>query len=150
MENSPTLIMMIGLPASGKTTYADKMVEQGYISFSSDRLRIELLGDVSDMSHNRFIFHVLHTRLIKSLKEGKNCVYDATNISRTNRMNFLDSIKDVKCTKKCVAFDVPVEVCMERNKKRDCQVPDEVYERMSMYFQLPTKDEGWDEVEIIH
>jgi tRNA uridine 5-carbamoylmethylation protein Kti12 len=39
---------------------------------------------------------------------------------------------------------------MERNKKRDCQVPDEVYERMSMYFQLPTKDEGWDEVEICH
>ena len=146
---TPVFIMLVGLPASGKTTYADKMKEQGYCSFSSDDIRIELFGDVSDVSHNSIVFDTLHSRLIDSLKKGKNCIFDATNISKQGRIKFLESIKEIKCTKKCVAFDVPVQVCMERNKKRDRQVPESVFEKMQTYFSLPSSDEGWDEIETI-
>ena len=45
------MIMMCGLPGSGKSTYAEKLEEEGYIIHSSDKIREEL-GDVNDQSKN--------------------------------------------------------------------------------------------------
>ena len=147
---APVFIMLVGLPGSGKSTYAEKLSQSGYKTFSSDELRIELLGDVNDVSNNRLIFDTLHKRLTESLKEGNNSIFDATNMSSKGRTRFLESIKDIECTKRCVVFDVPVEVCIERNKNRDRKVPEAVFENMLSYYTPPSIEEGWDEIEMIH
>ena len=46
---NPTFIMMVGLPYSGKSYYAEKLSkEYGAVIHSSDAIRAEILGDVQD------------------------------------------------------------------------------------------------------
>ena len=142
-----TFYMMVGLPASGKSTYAEKLVK-GTITRvrSSDDLREELLGNVNDMSQNSSIFDILHSLIKADIYEGSDSVYDATNLKAVYRKNFLDSLKLLECKKVCVYMKCPYEVCMERNLSRERVVPKDVMERMNKFLEPPTLDEGWDEI----
>lgn len=84
METStkPVLVMMVGLPASGKSTIAYNLAkENNYIVFSSDALREELYLDINDQTHNHELFVELHKRIKTALKECNNVIYDACNLS---------------------------------------------------------------------
>lgn len=135
-------IMLVGLPASGKSTYAEKLKEQGYHIHSSDAIREELTGDVNAQDKNTDVFAVLHERVKDDLSNRISCVYDATNMSMKRRKAFLDEIKKYDCHKTCVLFVIPVEVCKERNNNRERKVPDEVFDKMIKSFWVPMKYEG--------
>lgn len=117
-------IMLVGLPASGKSTYAEKLKEKGYHVHSSDEIREELTGDVNSQDKNTDVFSELHKRVKNDLKNGISCVYDATNMIIKRRKAFLDEIKKYDCMKTCILFVVPVDVCKERNSHRKRKVPD--------------------------
>lgn len=142
-------IMFVGLPASGKSTYTEKLKEQGYHIHSSDAIREELTGDVNAQDKNTDVFATLHQRVKDDLNNGISCVYDATNISMKRRKAFLDEIKKYGCRKKCVLFVIPVEVCKERNANRERKVPDEVFDKMIRQFDVPMRYEGWDAIEVV-
>lgn len=149
-KHNPEMIMLIGLPASGKSTYSEEMKEKGYEVHSFDVLREELYGDASEQKEAITIFQILHQRIITDLKQGKSCIYDATNMNRKRRVAFLRELKKISCYKKCVIFAIPVEVCKRRNQERERKVPNETYDVMLQAFQCPHKGEGWDEVEIMY
>lgn len=46
-------------------------------------------------------------------------------------------------------FVIPVELCKERNERRERKIPDEVYDRMLKAFFVPAYYEGWDEIRIV-
>lgn len=142
-------IMNVGLPASGKTYYARHL--EGYEVFSSDDIRNELYpkGDGYTKEHQTVVFNTLHKRLEQALTDGKNVVYDATNLHRKYRMAFLDQIKGIECVKSCYLFVEPLEVLKIRNVFREETVPESVYDRMIRSFQVPIMREGWDEIELI-
>lgn len=142
-------IMLVGLPASGKSTYAAKLKEQGYHIHSSDAIREELTGDENAQDKNTDVFATLHKRVKDDVSNGISCVYDATNMSMKRRKAFLDEIKKYNCHKKCVLFVIPVEVCKERNKNRERKVPEEVFDKMLKQFNVPMRYEGWDEIKIV-
>jgi predicted kinase len=48
-----------------------------------------------------------------------------------------------------VFFDVPVEVCMERNRRRNRVVPEDVMNRMSAKLRPPTFDEGFSKIVVV-
>lgn len=80
------LIMMVGISASGKSTIAHELAEQERAKvFSSDDIREELWGDVSIQKNPQKVFNILHQRVINTLNEGKNCIYDATNLNSKRR-----------------------------------------------------------------
>ena len=56
-------IMLVGLPASGKSTYAEKLRKDGYHIHSSDKIREELTGDVNSQDKNTDVFVELHKRV---------------------------------------------------------------------------------------
>ena len=57
----PTMTMTVGLVASGKSTYARKLVnDTDAIILSSDALRWELFGDETDQEHNQQVVQELH------------------------------------------------------------------------------------------
>lgn len=140
--------MMVGLPGSGKSTYADKLKEEGCIIHASDKIREEL-GDVNDQSKNTEVFEILHKRIKDDLKNGKSVVYDATNLNRKRRVAFLQELKNIPCKKICVLVATPYEMCVAHNFKRDRRVPVEVIWNMYKSFNVPCEQEGWDEV-IVH
>ncbi len=146
----PELVMLIGLPACGKSSFAGDLEKKGYVVHSSDKIRLELNEEnMNTKEHNKKVFEILHKRIKKDLKEGKNCVYDATNLSRKFRKAFLDELKNIPCEKNAVLFIVPTYVCADRNSKREgfSRVPNDVYLKMLKSFNLPSKNyDGFDKI----
>lgn len=149
--NKVKFVMLCGLPASGKSTYCEQYkYNKDWVVLSSDAIRAELLGDESDQSKNEEVFKILHSRVKENLRNGKNVVYDATNLSRKNRVHFIsDELKGIYCEKICVLFATPFELCCARNYARDRQVPESAMVRTYKNFQTPTIYEGWDDVQIV-
>lgn len=143
------MTMMVGLPASGKSTYAKEIAkENNAIVLSSDAIRWELFGDETDQSHNQKVFQELHKRAKEWLCVGRDVIYDATNISSKRRRAFLNELKKIDCIKNCVIIATPYEQCLKNNRDRARQVPEWAIERMYRKWQTPHWFEGWDNVTI--
>lgn len=142
-------IMLVGLPSSGKSTFANKLKDEGeYIIHSSDEIRKELFEDINNQSNNNIVFETLHKRVKADLLDGKGVIYDATNISYKRRMAFLKTIEKINCDKSCILMAVPYEECIKRNAEREKSVPEEVITRMYKNFYIPQYYEGWDNIYI--
>lgn len=147
--SKPTFTMMVGLVGSGKSTYAKQLAEEtNAIICSSDAIREELCGDENSQDNNEEVFKILHSRIKENLKNGKNVIYDSTNINSKRRRAFLSELRRIPCVKKCVVMATPFEVCCDQNESRDRVVSYEVIERMYKNWNTPYWFEGWDEIEI--
>lgn len=143
------LIMMVGIPASGKTTYAKTLAERtGAVWLSSDDIRKEFDITKYDAESTKFVFGVLHERMTQALSEGKNVIHDATNVKRWDRAKALNAVpRGTHC--EAVIMATPVDVCLERNRKRADSVPDYVIEKMVKNFQVPVIGEGFDSIKSV-
>ena len=105
---------MVGLPGSGKSTYAKTLTLDGkpYIIHSSDKLREELYGDAAIQGDNNKLFAELHKRIKEDLRHGENVVYDATNIKKKNRIAFLRELEDIPCHKDCIVMATEYKACV--------------------------------------
>ena len=145
--NKPKFYMLVGLSGSGKSSYNFK---EEVVKISSDGLRKELFGDENDQTHNAEVFNELHKRVILNLKNGKNVVYDATNLSRRRRKAFLKTIAHIPCKKICVVFRTPYEICIKRDSLRSRTVGVSVIFKQLKQFQMPQYDEGWDLIDFTY
>lgn len=145
----PTLIMLVGIPASGKSVYAEQLntFNEWHIH-SSDSLREEMFANRFDTEHNGELFTELYKRIKADLNNCINVIYDATNLSKKRRIAFLDYIGDI-CYKWCHVIAVPYELCLAQNYKRTYSVPDHVMARMYRNFEPPHWSEGWDNIKIV-
>ena len=92
--NKSIFTMLVGLPGSGKSTYAAEQHEKyGTHVCSSDAIRAEL-GDVNDQSNNEKVFQILHRRIKDYLRNGESVIYDATNIKSKRRRAFMAELKE--------------------------------------------------------
>lgn len=149
--------MLIGLPASGKSAYAEGLLKTGKTYFndntiiiSSDQYREIFFKDINDQSHNKELFELIRNDIKKYLKAGFTVIYDACNISIKNRKSILQAVKEAHIddlTIRAKVMVTPIETCYKRNKERDRVVPEHVIDRMAANFQLPLYNEGFDDIE---
>lgn len=145
------LFLMIGLPASGKSTLAEQIAKSEDAEIvSSDNIRKELYGDENIQGDNNKVFRILQERIINGLENNKNMIYDATNISYKTRMAFLQRLNKLKVEKIAIMVATPYEDCLIRNSQRERKVPEEVIKRMYNNFYVPQYFEGFDDIQIIH
>ena len=137
------MVMTVGLPGSGKTTWAS--AQEGYEVFSSDAIRQEL-GDVNDQTQNDKVFRILHKRIKEALEDGKDCIYDATNVTAKNRRAFLSYINDTHCKKTARIFVRSFDTIREQNESRGRTIPPEAIKKMLYRWQTPIVQEGFDEI----
>lgn len=144
------LIVLGGLPASGKSTYAEMLVESGqFCRVCPDLIRKELYGNESIQGNGREVFKIAFDAIQRLGKQNFNVVFDATNIHAGRRKELVEAMRpyfDIIIFK---WFDVATAVCLERNRQRERQVPEEVIWRMARTATVPTTEEGFDYVEII-
>jgi predicted kinase len=145
-----TIYVTCGIPGSGKSHWAETHKDElNAVIHSSDYIRAELSGDMNDQSKNDLVFKLLHQRIKDDLREGKNVIYDATNLKRKLRRAFLQELQNISCEKICVLFATPFELALARNFARDRQVPEEVLCRMYKSFETPWYSESWDDIQIV-
>ena len=78
---STTVILLIGLPGSGKSTIAKRIAEAtGATVISLDTIRGELTGSEAEQSQNQRVVAVAHKRAAASLRAGRSIVVDATHL----------------------------------------------------------------------
>lgn len=147
--NKQKLIYLIGLPGSGKSYKAKALNElfDNSIIISSDSIRGEIYGDENCQKDPGVVFDLMQKRTVVNLKEGKTVIYDATNVSRKNRIGFLKSLpKNLDFEKVCLIVWSRIDTCIERDSKRERTVGRDVILKMVKRFQTPWWDESWDEI----
>jgi len=143
----PTFTMMVGVAGSGKSTIATQIAQKtGAEIVSSDAIRGEIYGDENCQVNPAKVFEIVHNRIHKALREDRDVIMDATNLSCKRRMSFLKSIAHIDCCKECVVVVTTPEDIEERMKSRDRKVPMEVVHKQLCQFQCPNYYEGWDSV----
>ena len=141
------VVLTIGLPGSGKTTWYKR---RGVTPLSSDLLRTILFDDITEQRYQGLVFSTLRSLLRARLiaKMPWNYV-DATNLSAHERRQWIKMAKSFGYEVQAVFFDVPLAVCLERNAQRDRQVTDEVMHKMAERLRPPSFKEGFDKITVV-
>lgn len=145
------LIVLGGLPASGKSTYAEMLreINPTFQRVCPDLIRKAFYGDENIQGDGKRVFNTAFHDLKEYGSIGANVIFDATNINADRRKKFVKEMRpyfDILIFK---WITTPASVCYERNFHRDRQVPSNVIKRMSDNFEEPTMEEGWDYIEKI-
>ena len=141
------VVLAIGLPGSGKSTWFKR---HNLIPLSSDLMRTLLFDDVTEQRYQDLVFSTLRSLLRARMiaKRPWNHV-DATNLSPKERRSWIKLAHDFGYDAHAVFFDVPTEVCIERNQKRGRNVPDDVIHRMAAKLRAPKFEEGFSKITIV-
>ena len=144
------LIVLCGLPGSGKSTYAKHITECGaFECVSTDQIRKELYGNESIQGNGQKVFETAFKELYVLGICGINAVFDATNITSKSRKQVVKKLRDYYDLIICKYIDTPLDVCLHRNSQRERVVPKEVILRMYNNFTTPSREEGFDYVETV-
>ncbi len=123
MENSTikipelSLVVLIGISGSGKSTFARKHFKETEI-LSSDRCRAIVSDDENNQAATDEAFELLHYIAAKRLKNGLLTVVDATNVQPEARKPLVNLAKQYHCLPVAIVLDVPERVCEDRNELR--------------------------------
>ncbi len=137
------LTLTVGLPASGKTMFAENA---GFdFAISLDDCRETLWGGrkIQDGPGGINALLALQDALIlKAMKENKSIIVHNTSILKEHRAPLVELAKNKAYRTQIVYFDVPVEECIRRNRQRTDGVPRETLENFAAKLEVPAADEA--------
>ncbi len=141
------VVLTIGLPGSGKTTWFKR---RGVTPLSSDMLRNILFDDITEQRYQGLVFSTLRSLLRARLIAKMQWNYvDATNLSPHERRQWIKMARSFGYEVHAVFFDVPYEVCVERNARRDRTVDEEAMAKMQERLRPPSFKEGFHKITVV-
>jgi predicted kinase len=141
------VVLAIGLPGSGKSTWFRR---RGVTPLSSDMLRSILFDDITEQRYQGLVFSTLRSLLRARLIARMPWNYvDASNLSAHERRQWIKMAKGFGYEVHAVFFDVPLEVCIVRNRRRERQVKEELVQRMAAKLKPPAFDEGFAKITVV-
>lgn len=132
------LLMLKGLPASGKSTYANKLAESGYVRVNKDDIRVMLHAGKWSGDNEKQVLRVRDFIIKDSLKEGKSVVVDDTNFEDKHRLRLRDIAGEFDdCTFETKFFEITPEEAIKRDLKRPNSVGSDVIMKMWKKYLAP-------------
>lgn len=155
----PRFVMLVGVPGSGKSTYARKLVEQGpsYAIVSRDDILTNTYSNLTyseafKQANHKQIDEALNIRLQMLLDLNKDIIVDMTNLTKASRKRTLDKV-DKEYDKFCIYFPIDNKTMFERAEARVSEgkvIPKNVLDDMMNRLEVPAPDEGFICVGYIH
>ena len=147
------LLVAVGIPGCGKSTWWEaakeiKAIPKNRIRINMDTIRKDLTGSENDQTRNSEVAAIAKMNLEAALSNGIEVIYwDNTSAKRKYRRDLVEAGKKAGYKTVAVWFNVPFELCLERNNNRERVVPESVLR--AMYNSIgggPDYEEGWDEI----
>lgn len=142
--------ILIGVPSSGKSTFAQHLaqLDPRYCIVSTDDVRRDLFGDESIQGDWKQIEIEVLNQIKNAVASGKLIIYDATNVKRAWRLNFLQKIAitlEKHSTWMGWHLTTPIETCKQWNQNRPRQVPDAIIDEFTQFLTIfpPDITEGF-------
>lgn len=108
----PTLTITLGIPASGKTSWATHhATTTGAQHHTTDQLRTNYRNAHTYMQR-------LHASIIAALQAGHDVVTDGCNINQRDRTEWLTIANQTGTTPHLTIITTPTLTCIERNRQR--------------------------------
>lgn len=139
----PQLLLMIGLPGSGKSFLVEQLKTNisGSRLISTDAIRAQLFGDEAIQGPWLLVWRNVERQfreVMIAIEQGEASVgiYDATNVVRRQRKEAIALACSAGFTHITgIWVNTPLEVCLARNEKRDRTIPEEVILSMNRKLQ---------------
>lgn len=136
-----TLFVLCAPAGAGKTTLSKQLVEDNNaILHCFDEYPGALRPHTTKMALDSML-----NNIAEDIKKS-NVVVDNLNVKVESREEILKAIEGIECKKVLVVVRTSLEECLERNRKRNRQIPDQIVRFIYRDFQEPTLEEGWDEI----
>ena len=146
-NNSIECFLLVGLPASGKSTFSKRLaVSKNALIISTDSIRKMLYKDESKQGDWKEIERVLHDSIFKSINKGQSVIVDATHTIKEHRKILIDLSNQINWI--CYYLKTDKQTCIKRNLERSRTVPKHVIESMANQLKLtpPKREEGFKEL----
>ena len=141
----PRLFIMCGLPASGKSTFAQQFIKNNDTRYvSRDEIRFSMVKEDEEyFSREKEVFKKFTGTIAQTLVDGFDVIADATHLNRISRDKLIHAIDryTTEYTITYIVLETSLETCMKRNALREGQarVPDSVMKSMA---------ENWEDITI--
>lgn len=141
------LLLLVGLPASGKSSWGRNYTNDSVEYVSRDEIRFSLMTDNDDyFAHEKQVYKTFINKIQAGLDnpEKETVIADATHLNVASRMKLIHRLNlsgDVKIIP--VFFNTKFDTCCKRNNLREgvAKVPSSVIRRMSYSLTDPATDD---------
>lgn len=138
-----TLIMTVGLPKSGKSTWAK---EQGIPIVNPDSIRLALHGHDYIQSAEPFVWAIAHTMVQALFCAGHDkVILDACNCTEKRRNEWILELENYQV--EFVLFTADADLCIFRAEKENNNHMIPVIKRMSVNLKYPFPEKEWLQIE---
>ena len=151
MPQKPELVIMVGVPCSGKSTYVKNNLDiTKYQLLSSDNI-LEDFAKKEGITYNEAFKKyypqakaLFYKQFVEASAKGQNIIVDRTSLNIEERAVLLKQASKHQAV--CFDFKIDYETAMERNQKRASTgkfIPEETLKKMFAKYQKPSFDEGF-------
>ena len=142
------LIMMVGFPRSGKSTWI-RDNKNNELVIEPDWIRRNILGHQFHKPAEPIIWLIADSFIRVCLAQDRSVILDGTNLHPFVRMKYIELAKESNVDVGCVWVQTPIEVCVERNKvsEEGQKLPEDALIGKAETFEKPTMEEGFDWIE---
>lgn len=138
MDRNLKVILLIGIPASGKSTWAKNFIakNKSWVRVSRDDFRFMLKNmPITENKVEELITDLQDNVILKSLAKKLNVVVDATHVKVKYLNHFIELVKyhaDVEF----MVFDTSLQKCLERDSARERTVGKHIIEKMHKSYKI--------------
>ena len=141
-DKRKALVILVGPPASGKSTWGEKFAKKNNIKrVSTDEIRAEIGSGEADQSVSAAAFSLARQRVSAELAAGRSVIIDATSVNRKARKDWINLARGHGAYVIAVAFEVSREELLRRDAQRPRHVGEEVIDRFLNKYERPSNSE---------